>query len=101
MKKCHFLDSLTYVVYVEKVGGTYKKCSGTSEGIQKDSKIQGNVEISTILPYTINKLKKKFYIEIYNSMKNVQCSRINLRKDVQDVILKTTKYYHNKLKHFK
>lgn len=22
MKKCHFLDSLTYVVYVEKVGGT-------------------------------------------------------------------------------
>ena len=33
MKKCHFLDSLTYVVYVEKVGGTYKKCSGTSEGI--------------------------------------------------------------------
>ena len=58
MKKCHFLDSLTYVVYVEKVGGTYKKCSGTSEGIQKDSKIQGNVEISTILPYTINKPKK-------------------------------------------
>ena len=33
MKKCHFLDSLTYVVHVEKVGGTYKKYSGTSVGI--------------------------------------------------------------------
>ena len=31
-------------------------------------------------------------------MKNVQYSRINLRKDVQDIILKTTKYHQNKLK---
>ena len=79
MKKCHFLDSLTYVVYVEKVGGTYKKCSGTSEGIQKDSKIQGNVEISTILPYTINKLKKKFFklrpsVHFLDYIKNVNSS---------------------------